>query len=164
MKIYLSAPLFTEAQRQWNRQLARGIERQMSGAEVILPQDFKIGSSYNNPTDFPHIFRACVERLRKADAMVAVCDGPDADSGVAFEMGIAYQLGMPIVGVRTDYRESQERGVNLMISRACTALLRQMSFGEDTRLLVKDLCAHLVSALKKTDSRMRQSAGPNGPS
>lgn len=151
MKIYLSAPLFTEAQRRWNRELARAIEEHLAGAEVILPQDFKVGSSYNNPKDFPRIFRACVEGVRRADAMVAVCEGPDVDSGAALEMGIAYEMGIPIVGVRTDYRESQQRGVNLMIAGACTEFLRIMSFGEDMGLLVKDLCARIVSALKKSD-------------
>lgn len=150
MKIYLSAPLFTEAQRRWNRDLARRIESRISHAEVILPQDFKIGSSYNNPRDFPHIFDACIDRLRESDAVVAVCDGPDVDSGTALELGVAYQIGIPIVGIRTDYRESQDRGVNLMISGVCTEFLRLMSFGEDTDLLVKDLCNKLVAALKKS--------------
>jgi nucleoside 2-deoxyribosyltransferase len=151
VKIYLSAPLFTESQRRWNRELAAGIERHMDGAEVLLPQDFKMGSSYNNPRDFPHIFRACIDGLREADAVVAVCDGPDVDSGTALEMGVALQLGLPIIGLRTDYRESQERGVNLMIASACTEFLRHMSFGEDMDLLVRDLCARIVAALKKAD-------------
>jgi len=153
MNIYLSAPLFTESQRRWNRELALCIEERLAGARVILPQDFKVGSSYNDARDFPHIFRACVDGLREADAVVAVCDGPDVDSGTAFEMGIAYEMGLPIVGLRTDYRESQERGVNLMISGACTEFLRLMSFGEDTALLAKDLCAKIVAAVKKADER-----------
>ena len=153
MRIYLSAPLFTESQRRWNRELARGIEHHMAGAEVVLPQDFKVGSSYNNPKDFPAIFHACIDRLRESDAVVAVCDGPDVDSGTALEMGVALEIGLPIIGVRTDYRESQERGVNLMVAEACTQFLRVMSFGEDTELTVRDLCARIVAALKKVDAR-----------
>lgn len=149
MKIYLSAPLFTQVQRRWNRLLATGLEQRIAGAEVILPQDFKFGQSYNNPKDFPKIFRACVASLREADAMVAVLDGPDVDSGTALEIGIAYERGMPIIGVRTDYRESQDRGVNLVVAGACTEILREMSFGEDMEQLIKDLSGKIVAALKK---------------
>ena len=149
MKIYLSAPLFTHVQRQWNRALAEGLKARIAGAEVILPQDYKFGQSYNNPKDFKRIFRACVEGVRQADVMVAVLDGADADSGTALEMGIAYERGIPIVGVRTDYRESQDRGLNLAVAGACTELLREMSFGEDMGQLLKDLSGKVVAALKK---------------
>jgi hypothetical protein len=56
---------------------------------------------------------------------------------------------MPIIGVRTDYRENQDRGVNLVVAGACTELLREMSFGEDLNQLVKDLAGKIVAALKK---------------
>jgi nucleoside 2-deoxyribosyltransferase len=148
MNIYLSGPLFTQAERRWNRDLAREIEARIAGARVILPQDFKVGSSYNNPRDFPHIFRACLDALAEADAVVAVLDGPDVDSGAALEMGVAYGKGIPIIGVRTDFRESQDRGVNVVIAGACAALLREMSFGENVEQLAKDLAGKIVAALK----------------
>jgi nucleoside 2-deoxyribosyltransferase len=150
VKIYLSAPLFTQVQRRWNRMLAAGLEERIAGAEVILPQDFKFGQSYNDPRDFARIFAACADGVRRADVMVAVLDGPDVDSGTALEMGIAYERDMPIIGVRTDYRESQDRGVNLVVAGACTELLREMSFGEDAAQLVKDLAGKIVAALKRT--------------
>jgi nucleoside 2-deoxyribosyltransferase len=149
VKIYLSGPLFTHVERRWNRALARGLEERIEGAEVILPQDFKFGQSFNSPRDFPRIFQACIEGVRRADVMVAVLDGPDVDSGTALEMGVAYERGIPIIGVRTDYRESQDRGVNLVISGACAELLREMSFAEDMAQLVKDLVGKIVAALKR---------------
>ncbi|MHC4480430.1 MAG: nucleoside 2-deoxyribosyltransferase [Planctomycetota bacterium] len=149
MKIYLSGPLFTQVERRWNRLLAAGLEERIAGAEVILPQDFKFGQSYNDPRDFPKIFQACIEGVREADVMVAVLDGPDVDSGTALEMGVAYERGIPIIGVRTDYRESQDRGVNLVAAGACAQILREMSFGEDLDQLVRDLCGKIVAALKK---------------
>jgi nucleoside 2-deoxyribosyltransferase len=153
LRVYLSAPLFTHVQRHWNRRLATGLQERIAGAEVILPQDYKFGQSYNNPKDFKRIFKACVEGVRQADVMVAVLDGADVDSGTAMEMGIAYERGIPIVGLRTDYRESQDRGVNLAIAGACTELLREMSFGEDMEQLLKDLSGKVVAALKKSDRR-----------
>ena len=151
MNIYLSAPLFTQMERRWNRLLAQGLEERIEGAEVILPQDFKFGQSYNDPRDFPDIFQACIEGVRRADAMVAVLDGPDVDSGTALEIGVAYERGIPIIGVRTDYRESQDRGVNLVVAMACTEVLREMSFGEDMGQLVKDLSGKIVAALRRTE-------------
>ncbi len=152
MKVYLSAPLFTDAERRWNRELAAALEQRIAGAEVMLPQDFRFGSSYNNPKDFPSIFRACLAGVREADVMVAVLDGADVDSGTALEMGVAYERGTPIVGVRTDYRESQDRGVNLVAAGACTALLRSMSFGENMEQLARDLAGKIVAALRKAGS------------
>jgi nucleoside 2-deoxyribosyltransferase len=149
MRIYLSAPLFTQGERQWNRLLAAELEKRIDGAEVVLPQDFQFRSAYNDPRDFAHIFDACVSRLREADVVVAVLDGADADSGVAFEMGIAYGRGVPIIGVRTDYRESQDRGLNLVVAGACGELLREMSLGEDVEQLVKDLAGKIVAALRR---------------
>ena len=129
--------------------MATGLEARIDGAQVILPQDFKFGDSYNNPKDFPNIFRACTDAVRQADVKVAVLDGPDVDSGVALEMGRAYERGIPIIGVRTDYRESQDRGVNLVVAGACAEVLREMSFGEDVDQLVKDLAGKIVAALKR---------------
>ena len=151
MRIYFSAPLFTQMERRWNRQVAAGIEKSIAGAYVILPQDFKFDDAYNSARTFPHLFEACVDGVREADVMVAVIDGPDVDSGVALEMGIAYERGIPIVGVRTDFRESQDRGVNLVIAGVCTEMLREMSFGEDLDLLVRGLVVKIVAALKRSD-------------
>ena len=153
MKIYLSAPLFTQVQRKWNRMLASAIQERIAGSEVILPQDFKFRESYNRPQDFSKLFRACLETLEKADLVVAVLDGPDADSGTAFEMGYAYARGIPVIGVRTDYRESQDRGLNLMLSQGCTEVLREMSFNEDLTQLVKDLTGKIVAAVRKVEKR-----------
>lgn len=152
MKIYLSAPLFTQAERRWNRELARQLTRRIKGAQVILPQDFKVGSSYNVSAHYPELFRACIEGVRRADVMVAVLDGPDVDSGTALEMGIAYERDIPIIGVRSDFRDSQERGVNLVVARACTQMLREMSFGENVDQLARDLAGKIVAALKRSTS------------
>ena len=153
MKIYLSAPLFTQVERKWNRMLASAIQERIAGCEVILPQDFKFRESYNRPQDFSKLFRACLETLEGADLVVAVLDGPDADSGTAFEMGYAYARGIPVIGVRTDYRESQDRGVNLMLSQGCTEVLREMSFSEDMNQLVKDLTGKILAAVRKVEKR-----------
>jgi nucleoside 2-deoxyribosyltransferase len=42
--------------------------------------------------------------IRRSNGVVAYLNGSDVDSGVAFEMGYAHALKLPIVGIRTDFR------------------------------------------------------------
>lgn len=47
------------------------------------------------------------ERLiREADALLAVLDGPEPDSGTASELGFASALGKRCYGLRADWRDS----------------------------------------------------------
>ena len=149
MKVYLAAPLFSQVERRWNRELARLLEERVSGLAVALPQDFRVDGRYNDRTRFEELFRGCIEGVRSADVVVAVLDGPDSDSGVAFEVGYAYALGIPVVGVRTDFRQSQERGVNLMLSQPCTEFVCRMSFGERMEDLADELARKVVAAAKR---------------
>ena len=151
MRIYLSGPLFTQVERQWNRRLATALEKHIPDTEVFLPQDIKFEGAYNRPEHYQHIYDRCLEMVEEADMMVAVLDGADADSGTAYEMGYARALGVPIIGVRTDYRKSQERGLNLMLARGCDELLREMSFSEDTEQLARDLVGKIAAAIRRLD-------------
>jgi nucleoside 2-deoxyribosyltransferase len=54
--------------------------------------------------------------------MVAILEGADADSGTSVELGYAYSKGKAILGIRTDSRISEERGLNLMLPFACREL------------------------------------------
>jgi len=147
VKVYLSAPIFTQAERQWNRRLAAALQVQFPGAAVVLPQDFRVEDRYNDRRAFASLFRKCLDELASADAAVAVLDGPDADSGTAFELGYAAARGVPIIGVRTDFRPGQDRGTNLMIGRACARFVFNMSFREDTDALAADIARKLRQEL-----------------
>ncbi|MCA1704191.1 MAG: nucleoside 2-deoxyribosyltransferase [Actinobacteria bacterium] len=46
------------------------------------------------------------ELIRRTDAILAILDGADVDSGTAAEIGYAAALGRPVVGLRTDTRVS----------------------------------------------------------
>ena len=95
MKLYFAGPLFTAAERAWNAELIEALRR--GGHEVFVPQDQEQG---NNA---PGIFATDVAGIDWADALVAVMDGPDPDSGTAWECGYAYGK-KPVVLVRTDLR------------------------------------------------------------
>lgn len=117
MNIYLAGPLFTAGERNFNRELAGSLAE--TGFTIFLPQNECDG--LNGPED---IFRKCCEGLQRADIVVAVLDGSDADSGTAWETGYAFAKGIPVFGVRTDFRvQGDDRGLNLMLSRSCTKLI-----------------------------------------
>ena len=158
LRVYFAAPLFTQQERRWNRQVAEALAAELD-CEVVLPQDFACGDRKNDPRHFGEIFRSCIAGLERCDVVVAVLDGPDADSGTAFEMGYAYALGKPVVGVRTDFRRQQERGTNIMLSRSCQAFVRRLSFNEDVGPLVRELARkvrRIAEALKAAQGRGRR--------
>lgn len=49
---------------------------------------------------------ANAQNIERADAVLAVLDGVDVDSGTAAEVGYAAALGKPVVGVRFDTRQA----------------------------------------------------------
>ena len=122
MRIYLAAPLFTLAEQMFNKELARLIEAELSGAEVILPQE-RAKQLLQMPNGLELIFDDCLQMIHQSEVLVAILDGADADSGTCIELGYAHCLRKPIVGVRTDFRASEDRGLNLMVSHICTALV-----------------------------------------
>lgn len=110
--IYLSAALFTVAERRFNRRLADALEA--AGHEVILPQEL------DHLNDQEAVFRLNLEALDRADLILAVVEGTDVDSGVAWEMGYAHRAGTPVAALRTDFRDRSETegaAVNLMLHR-----------------------------------------------
>jgi len=96
MKLYLAGPLFTTPERDWNAALAARLEA--AGHEVFLPQAHE-----SEPTG-PAIFRKDLEGLDWAEGVVGIMDGPDPDSGSAWECGYAYAMKKPVVLFRSDFR------------------------------------------------------------
>ncbi len=119
MHVYLAGPLFTQAEKNFNVALAARLEG--AGYAVFLPQrdaPLAIREGYAN-----RVFKADVEALRQAAVVVAVCDGLQVDDGTAWEIGYAYALGIPVIGLRTDARAlGPEERINLMIEQSLTAM------------------------------------------
>jgi len=148
MMIYLAAPLFTLAERHFNRALAAALGRRLPNTDIILPQDFRVGksTSYNDRRHAAAIYAACMEKLAEADAALAVLDGADVDSGVAYEVGQARALGKPVIGLRTDFRQSQVKGVNIMLAEGCHEVVCHFSFNESMDDLADALIPHIEKA------------------
>jgi len=152
MKIYLAAPVFSQQERQYNRRLAKKLTTLLPRSEVILPQDFRTaGASFNDRRYLEAIFRQCAAALKATDIVVALLDGADADSGVAYEVGFARAMGKSVLGVRTDYRQSQEKGLNMMLAHGCTNVVCQMSFNEN----LDDLAAAIVEHIEKLAPKVK---------
>jgi nucleoside 2-deoxyribosyltransferase len=114
MKVYFAGPLFTTAERTWNAEVAGALRA--AGQEVFLPQEQEPGQ------DAAGIFATDVGGIDWADALVAIMDGPDPDSGTAWEVGYAYGSGTPTVLVRTDIRTfaGDAGDYNPMLTQAAT--------------------------------------------
>jgi nucleoside 2-deoxyribosyltransferase len=142
-KLYLAGPLFTMAEQNFNASLARFLEGE--GFEVWLPQEHEPRSKTARA-----IFAMDVKGLDDADMVVACMDGPDPDSGTAWECGYAYAEGKPIVCYRTDFRISGDtKGApyNLMLSESATARF-ELPFRTTTPEFHKRLLVHIKKALR----------------
>ncbi len=151
-KIYLAGPLFTVAERDFNAQLARFLETQ--GFKVWLPQEHEPRRKTAKA-----IFRMDVQAIDEADLIVACMDGPDPDSGTAWECGYAFARGKPIVGYRTDFRISGDAdGVpyNLMLSEGATSHF-ETPLGTAPADFHKQLVEHIRKTTKRGQSRNRDS-------
>lgn len=114
---YLAAPLFSEAERHFNVRLASLLE---TSIDVYLPQrdGGLVQSIVSRGGDLAQlriaVFEADLAAIRNIDYLVAVLDGATVDEGVAFELGYAFALRKPCVGLLTDFRRSEDSFRNPM--------------------------------------------------
>jgi len=129
-KVYVASPLgFNEPGRHW---AATVLHPRLSGAgwEVLDPWVDETGAIAATLALPPGPERVAALRamsrdigarnrrlLAEADAVLAVLDGPDVDSGTAAEIGWAAAHGRPVIGLRTDLRlaDHEAAPVNLQV-------------------------------------------------
>jgi nucleoside 2-deoxyribosyltransferase len=114
MLIYLSAPLFSQAEWVFNVQLTEKLEER--GFVVYLPQRDGVEGSkppYDkmNEEDLRQsIFALDRDKVLEADILLFVLDGRVPDEGACVELGIAYgqkyllQREKLLIGLHTDMR------------------------------------------------------------
>lgn len=126
--LYYAGPLFTDAERAWNAANALRLRAQLPGLRVLMPQEF-CAAFDADPSGRPRydlIAAACLAQLTQADVVLAVLDGADADSGTCFEAGWAVARGIPVIGLRTDWRPAEDGAANCMLTRTCRAVVRSL--------------------------------------
>ena len=110
--IYLAAPLFSDAERNFNTLVRDFLAA--NGYTVYLPQE--TGEGIDGPERDRAIFESHLAALDRAPCVVAVCDGTDTDSGTAWEIGYACAREIPVIALSTDRRGPWSgKKVNLMI-------------------------------------------------
>jgi nucleoside 2-deoxyribosyltransferase len=120
MKVFLAAPLFSEAERDFNSKVAKRLRDE--GFQVWLAQESPF-THEGTSKEKKKIYEEDISALKTCDVLVAVLDGVEVDSGVAFEMGYAASLGKPMIGLKTDHRTfSKMEDVNLMLEVPLTKL------------------------------------------
>jgi nucleoside 2-deoxyribosyltransferase len=124
MRIYFAGPLFTPYERDFIDQCAA--KMRASGMEVFVPHEIPLP----DPVTPAFIFKIDSEQVLKADAVLALLDGPMVDDGTASEIGIFWAAMQTdstkkgIVGLVTDTRVIRDRnmidgkGINLFV-RGC---------------------------------------------
>jgi nucleoside 2-deoxyribosyltransferase len=132
MKIYVAGPLgFSEAGRAfYNESLLPQLTR--LGHEVLDPWKLTDQAKIDAVLKLPYgaekrdawrrlnveIGGNNASAIDRADAVFAILDGTDVDSGTASEIGYAFGNGKPILGYRGDFRLSADNEgsiVNLQV-------------------------------------------------
>jgi nucleoside 2-deoxyribosyltransferase/predicted secreted protein len=120
-RVYLAAPLFSEAERSFNTLVTRLLRANLF--EVHLPQEAGDDSDTRDEREQERLFSLNKTALENSDIIVAIIDGADADSGTAWEMGYAFAQGKPVIALRTDFRRvGHHEHVNLMLEQSATVV------------------------------------------
>jgi len=139
LTVYWAGPLFSQAERSWNRTCVRILSKR--GYRVILPQDEAKPFVRTDGLDGLGIAEHCCQQVIACHVMVAIVDGPDPDSGTSLEVGIriGYMLALgkqrKIICVRTDFRGSEDGHLNAMFNLA-DRVVYVPSFNEDPTHLI----------------------------
>lgn len=146
MHIYFAGPLFNQAERAFNLELAKTLEEH--GHTVFLPQRDGLGKDEFNPTSMLStgmteeevtqlIFTTDRDKLLEADALLFILDGRVPDEGACVELGMAYaqkyllQKSTLMIGLHTDWRSAfQWARRNAMIDGALDCIV-----GDEEELL-----------------------------
>jgi nucleoside 2-deoxyribosyltransferase len=143
-RVYLAAPLFSEAERTFNVRVTELLEELM---DVYLPQrdggliSDMVRAGMASTEAARRVFRDDMHAIRRADCIIAVLDGRAIDEGVAFELGVAFSHKKPCIGLQTDSRRLAAWGNNPMITGALDAVFMSVDDLMDwarTKALVDD--------------------------
>ena len=116
-RVYLAAPLFSQAERLFNGSVARLLRDHLF--DVHLPQEAGDDSDIRDTLEQERLFLFNKTALENSDLVVAIIDGADADSGTAWEMGYAFAQKKPVIALRTDFRRiGHHEHVNLMLEQS----------------------------------------------
>ncbi len=124
-RVYYAASLFNEAEREFNRKVVSMIHE--LGYSTWFPQEDvgllsnlieKDGMDLDKARE--HIFRMNIREVQAADLVVFVLDGRVPDEGACIEAGIAWGMNKQVIALKTDFRDGEPGGNNIMIDGIVT--------------------------------------------
>jgi len=126
--IYLAGPLFSEAKQAWHRATKARIEAETK-YDVIWPFELFDQTEILTWGDAAplRVMETCRDAINLCGLMVALLDGPQVDDGTAWEIGYAHAKGVPVIGVRTDFRQAGDVPgalVNCTVHASCGIIVR----------------------------------------
>ena len=141
-RVYFAAPLFNEAEREYNLKIVSILEAH--GYEVFLPQrDGFLAPELEGKTEEEKtemIFAKDRDEVLKADILFMMLDGRVPDEGACVELGIAYASGKRCYGLKGDARSVElDMDINPMITGCFTKLFYNLDEAE----LIKSLEEYL---------------------
>jgi nucleoside 2-deoxyribosyltransferase len=121
MLIYIAEPLFTEGERAYGEKIDRVFRS--ANFDTYLPhRDAGLFKRGENSSEY--FFKNDLERLQQCDAVFAILNGTDVDSGTAWEIGFAYGIGKPVFGILDDTRKPTLDLLNPMIKNSLILIIR----------------------------------------
>ncbi|MGA9596115.1 MAG: nucleoside 2-deoxyribosyltransferase [Acidimicrobiia bacterium] len=119
-RVYYASSLFNEAERAFNDKVVAMIEE--LGYSTWFPQrdvglltDFIEKDGMTLDEARTHIFDLNIREVKTADLVVFCLDGRVPDEGACIEAGIAWGMNKRIISLKTDFRDGEPGGNNIMI-------------------------------------------------
>jgi len=118
-KAYYAAGLFNQAERAFNLEVKAILDD--LGYETWFPQedagllDDYIAEGMSLDEARHKIFKMNLKAVEEADLLLFLLDGRVPDEGACVEAGLAYGRGKRCIGLKTDFRNVEGGGNNLMI-------------------------------------------------
>jgi nucleoside 2-deoxyribosyltransferase len=118
MRIYIAAPLFSDAEKRFNAELDKFLTD--LGFQTFLPQrdgfeKAQMDKTHSSELVNRRIFSKDSEEIKKCDILLIVLDGRAPDEGACVELGLAFALKKKCVGIKTDTRSLMDGQDNPMI-------------------------------------------------
>lgn len=103
--IYFASPLFSNMERQYNAYLVGKIREIYPDVNLYVPQEQLKINDKNSYADSKKIALYDTNALLESQLVIAILDGATIDVGVASEIGVAYQAGIPVLALFSDSRQ-----------------------------------------------------------
>jgi Nucleoside 2-deoxyribosyltransferase len=141
LKIYVAGPLFTPYERSFIDECAAALRD--DGFEIFVPHEHELANDIDVTAAW--IFATDRPGIERADAMLAILDGPSVDDGTACEIGMFHALMQSdpskkgIVGLLTDIRRMRGKatGINLFVQGVIEDVGRIVASIEEARDLLR---------------------------